>query len=52
MPVEALPEVRMSDSVFGTTDLDGYLDSPIPICGVLGDSTARSSARIAGGPAR
>lgn len=38
VPVEALPEVRMSDSVFGTTDLDGYLDSPIPICGVLGDS--------------
>ena len=38
VPVEALPEVRMSDSVFGTTDLDGYLDDPIPICGVLGDS--------------
>ena len=38
VPVEALPEVRMSDSVFGTTDLDGYLDKPIPICGVLGDS--------------
>ena len=38
VPVEALPEVRMSDSVFGTTDLDGYLDKPIPVCGVLGDS--------------
>ena len=38
VPVEALPEVRMSDSVFGTTDLDGHLDKPIPICGVLGDS--------------
>ena len=38
VPAEALPEVRMSDSVFGTTDLDGYLDKPIPICGVLGDS--------------
>lgn len=38
VPVEALPEVRMSDSVFGTTDLDGFLDDPIPICGVLGDS--------------
>ena len=38
VPVEALPEVRMSDSVFGTTDLDGYLDKPIPICGLLGDS--------------
>ena len=38
VPVEALPEVRMSDSVFGTTDLDGYLEKPIPVCGVLGDS--------------
>lgn len=38
VPVEALPEVRMSDSVFGTTDLDGFLDDPIPIRGVLGDS--------------
>lgn len=38
VPAGALPEVRMSDSVFGTTDLGGYLDEPIPVCGVLGDS--------------
>ena len=35
---KALPEVVMSDSVFGTTDLNGLLDEPVPICGVLGDS--------------
>lgn len=34
----ALPEVTDSDAVFGETDLDGYLETPIPICGVLGDS--------------
>lgn len=38
IPPEALPEVCMSDSCFGHTDLDGYLPAPIPICGVLGDS--------------
>lgn len=38
VPVEALPEVCMSDSCFGMTDLGGYLERPIPIHGVLGDS--------------
>ena len=38
VPRDALADVRMSDSAFGTTDLDGYLETPIPICGVLGDS--------------
>ncbi len=38
IPIEALPEVVMSDSVFGMTDLDGILPHQIPICGVLGDS--------------
>jgi glycerol kinase len=38
VPEDTLPEVCDSDSVFGNTDLEGYLDSPIPICGVLGDS--------------
>ena len=38
IPMDALPEVCMSDSLFGMTDLDGFLDSPIPIHGVLGDS--------------
>lgn len=38
VPMEALPEVCMSDSRFGMTDLGGYLNRPIPVCGVLGDS--------------
>lgn len=38
IPMDALPEVCMSDSCFGMTDLDGYLDQPIPVHGVLGDS--------------
>ncbi len=38
IPVDALPEVTDSDHVFGETDLGGYLERPIPICGVLGDS--------------
>ena len=38
IPMEALPQVVMSDSCFGMTDLGGYLNAPIPIHGVLGDS--------------
>ena len=38
IPSDALPEVCDSDSVFGYTDLEGYLEKPIPIRGVLGDS--------------
>ena len=38
IPVEALPQDAMSDSCFGMTDLGGYLEQPIPIHGVLGDS--------------
>ena len=38
IPMDALPEVCDSDSIFGYTDLDGYLEKPIPIRGVLGDS--------------
>ena len=33
-----MPEVVMSDSVFGMTDLEGLLPGKIPITGVLGDS--------------
>lgn len=40
VPRAALAEVCMSDAVFGTTDLGGLLDSPVPVCGVLGDSHA------------
>lgn len=38
LPKSAMAEVCMSDSVFGMTDLGGLLTTPIPICGVLGDS--------------
>lgn len=38
IPVDALPLVGDSDSVFGKTDLEGFLKEPIPICGVVGDS--------------
>lgn len=40
VPVQALPEVCMSDACFGMTDLDGWLDTPIPVHSVLGDSHA------------
>lgn len=40
VPVESLPEVCMSDSVFGASDIGGILDHPVPVCGVLGDSHA------------
>jgi len=33
-----MAQVTDSDGDFGSTDFDGYLDAPIPICGVLGDS--------------
>lgn len=38
IPTCCLPEVTDSDGEFGVTDFDGYLDDPIPIRGVLGDS--------------
>lgn len=38
VPLSALPRVCDSDSLFGETDFEGYLDDPIPIHGVLGDS--------------
>ncbi len=38
IPIENLAEVVDSDSYFGETDFDGYLESAIPIHGVLGDS--------------
>lgn len=33
-----MPKVTDSDGDYGMTDFDGYLDRPIPIRGVLGDS--------------
>jgi glycerol kinase len=40
VPIQALPEVRESSAQFGITDIDNTLASPIPICGVMGDSQA------------
>lgn len=40
VPLCCLPQVCMSDSVFGHTDLGGLLANPVPLCGVLGDSHA------------
>ena len=36
----ALPDVRESSAWYGDTDLAGYLNRRIPICGVMGDSQA------------
>ena len=33
-----LPKVCDSSAPYGTTDFEGYLQTPIPICGVIGDS--------------
>lgn len=38
IPIDCLPEATDSDGFFGETDLEGFLDHPIPIHGVLGDS--------------
>ncbi len=38
IPVSCLAEVTDSDGEFGKTDFEGFLEQPIPIRGVLGDS--------------
>jgi glycerol kinase len=40
VPAQALPEVRESAAQFGATTLEGALEHPLPICGVMGDSQA------------
>ncbi len=35
---EELPTVMDSSAEYGVTDFEGYFDTPIPICGVIGDS--------------
>ena len=40
VPLHALPEVRENSAHFGQTTLEGILDQPIPIIGVMGDSQA------------
>ena len=39
-PLDALPEIRACDARFGDTDFAGLLPTPLPICGVMGDSQA------------
>ncbi|MDY3121971.1 glycerol kinase GlpK [Suipraeoptans intestinalis] len=34
----SLPEIVASDHLFGKTTLGGFLEHPIPICGMIGDS--------------
>ena len=36
--ITGLPNVCDSSRQYGTTDLEGYFEIPIPICGVIGDS--------------
>ncbi len=38
VPLQMLPELSDSDSVFGYTTMEGLFKKPVPICGVLGDS--------------
>lgn len=38
IPTSCLAKVTDSDGEYGMTDFDGYLDNPIPIRGVMGDS--------------
>ncbi len=38
IPTSCLAEVTDSDGFYGETDFEGFLDKPIPIRGVLGDS--------------
>ena len=40
IPMSALPEIHESSATFGKTTLNGLLDSPLLICGVMGDSQA------------
>lgn len=40
IPPECLPEVCDSNSIFGMTDLEGFLDRKIPIHSAVGDSHA------------
>ena len=38
IPAQMLPETKPSDSVFGETDVEGFLPAPVQIAGVLGNS--------------
>ena len=38
IPITALAQVQDSNTVFGNTDFDGFLEWPLPIVGLMGDS--------------
>lgn len=38
IPVKALAKIYDSNAVFGYTTMEGLFETPVPICGVLGDS--------------
>jgi glycerol kinase len=40
VPIQALPEIKESSENYGSTNLDGILDTELPIRGVMGDSQA------------
>ncbi len=40
IPQKALPEVQESAASYGETTIEGLLDKPLTICGVMGDSQA------------
>lgn len=40
IPMQMLPEIADSDALYGETDLDGFLDTLIPIHAAIGDSNA------------
>lgn len=40
LPLSMLPHVRYSDSIFGKTTFEGIFDTPILLCGVMGDAHA------------
>lgn len=40
IPMQCLPEVCDSDSLFGMTDLEGFFEKQVPVHGMLGDSHA------------
>lgn len=45
IPITMLPQIRSSDSVFGYTDLEGFLPKHVPVCAVMGDSHAAMFAQ-------
>ena len=51
-PLSALPTIKESGALFGETDLEGALETRLPICGVMGIRRRRSSRSAVFRPAR